>query len=269
MPSPRVGTRALAKLQHELTLRDWHILHLVADHRYLSTRQLESFCFTDLGTPQSADRTARRVLARLATQGVLRTLNRRIGGIRAGSSGTVYYLAPAGARLLDHETGRRFRSREPSERFLQHCLAVGDVHLDLNAVAARDDVTEVEVVTEPACWRSWTGPGGEVRSLQPDLYALITGTDYEDSWFIEVDMGTESIPTILGKCAIYDTYRRTGAEQAAHEVFPRVCWLMKGAKDESRTVTLRQRLAAQQYPHGMFHVTTKDQFSFTLTGDPS
>lgn len=269
VPPPRTGARALAKLRHELTLRDWHILHLVADHRYLTTRQLENFCFADLGTPQSADRTARRVLARLTAQSVLRTLDRRIGGVRAGSSGTVYYLAPAGARLLDHDTGRRFRSREPSERFLEHCLAVGDVHLDLTDIATRHDITEVEVVTEPACWRSWTGPGGELRSLQPDLFALISGTDYEDSWFIEVDMGTESIPTILGKCAIYDTYRRTGAEQAAHEVFPRVCWLMRGTHDESRAITLRQRLTTQQYPHGLFHVTTKEQFAFTLTGDLS
>lgn len=83
VPPPRVGARALAKLRHELTLRDWHILHLVADHRYLTTRQLQSFCFADLGTPQSADRTARRVLARLTAQGVLRTLDRRIGGVQA------------------------------------------------------------------------------------------------------------------------------------------------------------------------------------------
>lgn len=263
----RVGARALTALRRDLTLRDWDILRLVADHRYLTTRQLEGFCFTSLGSPASAERTARRVLARLAIRGVLRTLDRRIGGVRSGSSGTVYYLAPAGARLLDDADGRRYRSREPSGRFLEHCLAVADVHLELVGLSTRDQLDGVEVVTEPACWRSWTGPAGQTRSLEPDLFALITGSDYEDSWFIEVDMGTESIPAILKKAAIYDAYRRTGVEQAAHDVFPRVCWLMKGPKDQARATALRHHLAAQAYPDGLFQVTTEDQFTLTLTGD--
>lgn len=58
-PSGRVGGRALAKLRQDLTERDWHILRLVADHRYLTTRQIEHFCFTNLGSPESAERTAR------------------------------------------------------------------------------------------------------------------------------------------------------------------------------------------------------------------
>lgn len=262
----RVGGRALAKLRHDLTERDWRILRLVGDHRYLTTRQIEGFCFANLGSPESAERTARRVLARLAHEGVLRTLARRIGGVRAGSGATVYYLAPAGARLLAGDTGRHFRSREPSERFLLHCLAIGEAHLELNSLAVRDDVTSIEVALEPACWRTYTGPGGESRSLQPDLAVTIQGADYEDRWFLEVDMGTESIPTLLTKSAQYDTYRRTGAEQASHEVFPMVCWLMLGAKAESRAEQLRQRLRAKGYPDGMFHVCTEDQLSLTLTG---
>lgn len=263
----RVGARALATLKHELTRRDWQVLQLVADHRYLTTRQIESFCFADMGTAESASRTARRVLARLASQAVLRTLARRIGGIRAGSSGTVYYLAPAGARLLDEKTGSHYRGREPSDRFLAHCLAIGETHLELNSLATRDTITDIEVTLEPACWRTWTGPGGETRSLQPDLAAIITTPDYEDTWFIEVDMGTESVPTILTKCAIYDTYRRTGAEQAAHGVFPRICWLMHGPKAEARAATLRQRLTSIHYPDGLFRVATEEQFTLTLTGD--
>ncbi|WOQ17600.1 replication-relaxation family protein [Raineyella sp. W15-4] len=267
MPSPRrIGGRALTKLRRDLTDRDWQILRLIGDHRYLTTRQIEGFCFTNLGSPESADRTARRVLARLASGGVLRTLARRIGGVRAGSSGTVYLLAPAGARLLAGDDGRHFRSREPSERFLAHCLAIGETHLDLNDLTTADDIEQVTVALEPACWRPYTGPGGECHSLQPDLALTIHGTDYEDRWFLEVDMGTESIPTILTKCAQYDTYRRTGAEQTAHEVFPSVCWLMLGAKADTRTAQLRERLRALRHPEGMFHVCTEDQLRLTLTG---
>lgn len=262
----RVGGRALGKLRKDLTERDWRILRLVADHRYLTTRQIEGFCFTNLGSPESAERTARRVLARLAGEGVLRTLARRIGGVRAGSGATVYYLAPAGARLLADDAGRHFRSREPSERFLLHCLAIGDTHLELNSLATRDGISSIEVALEPACWRTYAGPGGESRSLQPDLGVTIQGADYEDRYFLEVDMGTESIPTLLAKSSQYDTYRRTGTEQASHEVFPMICWLMLGAKADTRASQLRQTLRSKGYPDGMFHICTRDQLSLALTG---
>jgi hypothetical protein len=45
-----------------------------------------------------------------------------------------------------------------------------------------------------------------------------------DRWFIEVDLGTESLPTLLRKCGQYETYRASGIEQADYGVFPLVLW---------------------------------------------
>ncbi len=56
----------------------------------------------------SAARIARRVLARLTELGVLARLERRIGGLRAGSSGYVYYLGPAGQRLVAYWQGQAY-----------------------------------------------------------------------------------------------------------------------------------------------------------------
>jgi Replication-relaxation len=50
--------------------------------------------------------------------------------------------------------------------------------------------------------------------------------DFEDSWFIEVDRGTESLPTLLRKCGRYEEYRRSGIEQRDRQVFPLVLWLL-------------------------------------------
>ena len=112
------------------------------------------------------------------------------------------------------------------------------------------------VQTEPLSWRRYTGPGGEAHLIRPDLTACVVGHDaegvFEDRWFLEVDMGTESIPTVLAKCRRYQAYYRTGIEQAAHGAFPRVLWILHGphaverhralARHLSRTSTLEQRL---------------------------
>jgi hypothetical protein len=66
---------------------------------------------------------------------------------------------------------------------------------------------------EPDSWRRYIGIGGEPRWLQPDRAATVSTGRWTDRWFIEIDLGTESLPTLLGKCGYYETYRQTGIEQ--------------------------------------------------------
>jgi len=65
-------------------------------------------------------------------------------------------------------------------------------------------------------------------------------------FFIEVDLGTESIPTLVKKCHQYEEYRRSGVEQTKHGAFPLVLWLfvdhgrvakLQAAIQRSRTIT--------------------------------
>lgn len=266
----RVGGRRRARLATELSERDRLVLSRIWEHRYLTTLQLQRFCFVGHASDESAARTTRRVLTRLRRDHLIRPLQRRIGGVRAGSEATAWQLAPAGARIIRPETGRSWRTHEPSERFLAHTLAVAEAHLTIRAEASRG--LQAKVDTEPGSWRHFTGIGGESRLIRPDLAAVLQGTDqqgtFEDRWFIEVDMGTESMPTLLAKCRLYMDYYRTGIEQAQHGTFPQVLWLMHGPRADERAQTLHQRiLRTPSLEPRLFAICTVDQLPRLLWND--
>lgn len=234
----RLSRQALERLKTDLPERDHAVLELVAAHRFLTTGQLERFAFTGHASAESASRTARRVLARLERTLLLSSLERRIGGVRAGSGARIWQLTPGAARLL-RDDGVNFRRANPSPRFLLHCLAVGDVHLLLRGL--HDVHRHVEVQVEPASWRPFTGAGGERRTLQPDLAALLSTPGFDERWFLEVDLGTESLPTLLRKCAQYEAYRATGIEQAEHDAFPLVWWILTNEERAERLASTIKR----------------------------
>ncbi|MBK6887823.1 MAG: replication-relaxation family protein [Tetrasphaera sp.] len=101
-----VGPRKRAGIRARLEQRDQLVLALFGTHRYLTTHLIEGFCFTGQ-TPisaESAARETRRLLQRLAREGLVRRVTaRRVGGIEAGSSVQVWSLTSAGHRLTgDH-----------------------------------------------------------------------------------------------------------------------------------------------------------------------
>ena len=245
----KVGTIALKRIGQVMPDRDRVVLERIDEHRYLTTHQLQRFVFTTHMSEVSAARTARRVLGRLQRLNLVRALDRRVGGVRAGSVANVWQLAPAGARLL-RDDGGRYRTHEPSPRFLDHCLAVGDVHLAIRDLAAEGPDVTATVEIEPRSWRRYMGQGGEPRWLQPDLAAVLQTPTFEDRWFIEVDLGTESLPTLLRKCSQYEAYRASGTEQNAHGAFPLILWLFtKGERAErlSRSIARTTRLTPHLY----------------------
>ena len=259
----RVDADVLATIAASMPERDREVLERIAEHRYLTTHQVQAFVFTNLGSSESAARTARHVLQRLERNALLRSLKRRVGGVRAGSAARVWQLAPAGARLL-RDDGTAHRSHEPSLRFLAHCLAVADVHVALRSLATIDAVHAVTVQCEPDSWRRYTGQAGEPRWLQPDLAAVVTTNDYDDRWFVEVDLGTESLPTLLRKSGQYESYRASGIEQAAHGAFPLVLWVFTEPEraERFRAAVLRSpRLTPQLY-----RVATVEHFTSVVRG---
>lgn len=193
-----------------LSDRDRAILASVYRLRLASGSQLERLHFSHLTTPARA-RVRRRVLARLVRWRVLVSLDRRIGGVRAGSSGLVFALDSAGqqlvwldANLRGYVAGRR--PREPSPALLGHTLAVAELHVRLVersrvapfAVAAYD--------TEPACWH----PDGLGGWLKPDAYVKLSTDAVSDHWWVEADKGTEHLPTIRRKLLAYVDFAASG-----------------------------------------------------------
>lgn len=91
----------LADLAERLTERDLLVLQDVEKYRLLTTKQIQLLHFDPAHTTSMASaRAATRTLSRLRHARVLAALERRIGGARAGSAGFVWYVSPAGERLL-------------------------------------------------------------------------------------------------------------------------------------------------------------------------
>jgi hypothetical protein len=257
--SAYLGRSGLEQLREGLAERDLLVLRSVNEHRFLTTAQIKALHFVN-GTEAGAERSCRRTLTRLSRDRVLNRLQRRVGGVRAGSASFVYTVGPIGRRLL----GNARRTTEPSSQFLDHTLAIADVRVRLEHAARARCIELLKVEIEPMSWRRFVGPGGARDIVKPDLY-VVTGTGaYEDAWFIEVDRGTESIPTLIGKCRQYDRYRRTGLEQAAHDVFPRVIWVMPTDRHLER---LQDALAADRHiDTDLFRLTRMTDVAQVIAG---
>ena len=101
-------------------------------------------------------------------------------------------------------------------------------------------------VGEPACWRSFWGPGGRAW-LKPDALVALRLGAYEDRWFIEVDRASESLPTISRKCDGYRRYWQSGTEQARTGVFPRVLWIVPDARRAEAVAEVCSRQPAEAW----------------------
>lgn len=224
----RVSRGRLRELLNELSDRDYAVLVSVADYGFLTTGQIEALHFTDHASAEASARICRRTLLRLRNGRLLEPLERRIGGLRAGSASYVWRLGPAGDRALRSADpdAPRARRKEPSLRFLAHRLAVADVAVVLNRATSAGHFELLRIDTEPASWRSFSGGYGGREILKPDVFVVTASGDFEDHWFIEIDRGTESVPTVLKQCAQYERYRANGQEQADAGLFPRVLWLV-------------------------------------------
>lgn len=260
----RISSTAIDVINNRLSDRDRAVLRSVDDHQFLTVRHIEALHFNTIA-PDARGRITRRALARLRGLRVLDTLDRRIGGIRAGSRGFIYHVGVAGDRLTERPARRSARLRyEPSARFLAHRLSVADAHLELIEADRDARIDLVDSAIEPATWRTFTGLGSARRILKPDLYAeTATADDLVRAWFIEVDLGTEHIPTILTKCREYETYRQSGIEQDRHGAFPLVAWSITHpdpAKAERRRQALTDAIAGDRtLTAALFRIVAPEQ----------
>jgi hypothetical protein len=222
-------TTALGELDSQLTDHDRRLLRSVSDLRFVRGDHVARLYF---GDDQADARAARRALLRLAKLDVLARLPRVIGGVRRGSQGFVYRLGPAGQGLAIRygwQPPRRYQAHVPGTLFLRHALQVAELHTVLTELDRHGRIELLELVAEPACWRIY-GDGQSRVSLKPDSYVRLGVGEYEDSYFIEVDMGTEGSRAIDNKLEAYLAYYRSGLEQREHGVFPSVLWLAPDAE---------------------------------------
>lgn len=256
----RLSRQQLEEAATRLSGRDREILTAAQRYRYLLTGQIQRLYFTGSTTPTAAHRAATRALRRLKELGLLDHLARRIGGVRAGSGGLVWHLTHAGERLLyleNHTLTPTKRFSEPSPYFLAHTLAVADIAVQLTELCRRQHTLKLTTLQpEPDCWRTFSEYGA-LQSLKPDLFAITVSGQYEDRWFIEVDLDTESSNKIIDKCERYHKYYRSGLEQRESGVFPLTVWIVPSMERKEKLIT-HIRKAFDKQPR-LFAVITADE----------
>lgn len=102
MSDHRTSSKGLRRFREQLSTRDLDIINKVSDLRLMSGRQIEVLYFAgeDHLSALSAARSCRRVLAGLTLDRLLVRLDRRVGGVRAGSGSYLYAIGPVGHRIL-------------------------------------------------------------------------------------------------------------------------------------------------------------------------
>jgi hypothetical protein len=203
MSGQRTTWRQAEELKARLGDRDWQILHSLQCSRVLTGLQLTRLRFYDL-SPDSQDRTRRRVMERLAGWQVVTRLDRVIGGVRAGSTGWIYSLGPVGQRLLLLEALERGQTRirkpwTPSPLFLAHSLAISEIYVQLVEATRHGDVRLTSFDAEPNSW--W--PDGLGGFLKPDAFVVLSGPRFDELVWLEVDRATESLPTVRRQLTAY------------------------------------------------------------------
>lgn len=234
----RVSKRQLQELDSRLGERDRELLAAVQKYRYLMTGQVQRLLFSDAVNSSAGLRTTSRNLKKLSGYGLIGSLSRRIGGVRAGSSSLIWYITHAGERLLRLRDSRAYPVRrhfEPSAYFLAHTLAVAETAIQLMEICRKYDPKIVSLQLEPECWRAYSS-AGVACSLKPDLYAATMSEEYEDRYFIEVDLDTESPAKIIEKCQKYHAYYRSGLEQEESEMFPLTVWIVPSATRKEKLI---------------------------------
>lgn len=261
----RISRQQLEEISLSLSERDSEVIASIQRYRYLMTSQIQRLHFADAATPTAALRAASRALKRLRELGLIDTLSRRIGGVRAGSGSLVWYITHAGERLIYLQSQTLTPTKrffEPSPYFLAHTLAVAEIAVQLTQLCRNTRSMElIALQPEPECWRTYS-EYGNILALKPDLFAVTTSGQYEDRWFFEVDLDTESPSKIVSKCEKYYKYYRTGLEQQETEVFPLTVWIVPTAgRKERLTAHIREAFDKQQR---LFAVITRDELEHLI-----
>lgn len=232
LPPSRIKSRA-NWLAARLTNRDWEILGTLYRLNSATIGHIYRLHFNGLTM-----RNCQYVMRRLMEWRAVTSIERRMGGVLSGSGQRVYFLDPAAIRLLRLAEGRkdiRDSTEAPSGRWsYKHALTVSELYVQCVEAVREGSIQLADFVTEPACWLA-DGIGGHLR---PDAYikVAVPGTKRRQHWWVEVDLGTESLPIVRAK---FDTYmqfksRNIGGPEGT---VPRV---LVTVEEESRRIALKR-----------------------------
>ena len=231
-----VTSGRMAELARALGAEEAFVLSHLAVMRLATAGQLQTLAGVQ---GEAAIRRFRRLLARMTEDRLIGRLERRIGGVRAGSAGFVYRLDIAGQRLVEPGSlGRRPWTPRPS--WLAHALTVSQLYVDL---ATMPTAKLLGFEAEPASWRPFAD-GYSRQLLKPDGFAHLAIADGELLVYLEVDRRTESPATLRHKLEAYHRFWLGGGAQHTYGVMPLVVWTVP----DQRRLQVIQGLVESQSP---------------------
>lgn len=254
VPPVRIRQKHVDWVRANVNERDWAIMREVNRVRVASGDQLERLCFASVMAGHSRTATRSRALNRLVRWRVLVPVGRRVGGGQRGSTTQAYALDSVGQRLLAGDqlaAGVRVRVRRPGapgERSLRHLLAVAELCAELVEQARAWRLERPGFAAEPAA--HW--PDGQGGRLKPDCYAVLARPGARDHWWIEVDLATESLPTVRAKLQAYLEFQRRG-ERGPEEITP---WVLVATSTERRRDAIRSIVRRLPGAEGLITVVT-------------
>lgn len=195
---------------------------------------------------------------------------------------TNFLLLPAGEDELPGTPGLHPKLtlppvwyREPINRQSDRSFAISmDIVPKKLSISPRDSLEHTHLIGPTGSGKSTAmehlilsdvKEGKSVLALDPknDLATSITVSgQYEDRWFIEVDLDTESPNKIIDKCERYHKYYRSGLEQQESGVFPLTVWIVPGAERKEKLIT-HIRKAFDKQPR-LFSVITADELGLLI-----
>jgi hypothetical protein len=218
----RGGERHMQRTAEWLTERDWQIVETVYWLRLMSGSQIERLYFQSL-SGRARNVVRGRVLRRLVAWKMLAVLPRRVGGAMRGSSGSVLALGATGRQLCAARqpattTAAPVRPSDlPGAWQIQHTLTVSETYVGLIEQSRVQGVQVIAFAAVPASW--W--PNGLRGFLKPDAYACLSLGNVREHWWVEVDLGTESLPALKRKLLAYLDFVERG-QLGPNGVVPRV-----------------------------------------------
>ncbi|WP_203919725.1 replication-relaxation family protein [Rugosimonospora africana] len=201
-PSPSDSLRSIS---FRLEPRDYALAHLLHDHRTLTTAHITATLFT-------STRTCRNRLAALRALGFIDSFI----PVRPGGRLPLHWLpGPLSARYVALATGAKPPTakalREQQDRLvaatahLAHTDATNQVFIDLIAAARTTPGARLTRWWPAATIASATG-----RRVHPDGHGVWRQNNVQVAWFLEMDLGTESLPVLADKLPAYWRLREAG-----------------------------------------------------------
>ena len=281
----RYSKAQLLDIKMLLSDLDLLILKTIGQLKYARTKHIQNLFFAGRDiTAKSAISITSYHLKRLEKKGLIQHALERVGGEDGKSLCYVWHLTEPGFRLLnlgEVSSGeiRRQRFPEPSAMTLRHTLAVADAYVRISTLGKGVKALSVLfLAVEPECWKSYE-KYGKSYSLRPDLHLILKNGKFYDHWFIEIDLGTESMTKIVTKCKRYYDYYYTGKEQAENGTFPIILWVVPDEKRKAKiTATINDNFHSSKTekvyasPHisggrslpEIFQIITPDQLEQTM-----